>query len=69
MKTVLYTTKPDEIEFTLKVTMTLKHWKELRDAIDDKWPGWDFKRQITEMIWAADKTFVPEPAPELRDER
>lgn len=61
MKTKLYTTKPDEIEFTLVVTMSLKHWKELRDAIKEQWPGWDFRSKITDMILLADKAFVPAP--------
>lgn len=65
MRTKLYTTKPDDIEFTLQVTMSLKHWKELRDAIKAQWPGWDFRAKITDMIYAADKVFVPETPPPL----
>lgn len=63
MRTKLYTTNPDEVEFTLQVTMTLKAWKELREAIDDNWPGWDFKSKITDMLYLANKAFEPMPAP------
>jgi hypothetical protein len=61
MKTTLYVTKPDEIEFTLQVTMSLEKWKSLRDAIGEKWPGWEFRSKITDMILAAQKEFRPTP--------
>lgn len=60
MRAVLKTTNPDEIEFTLTVTMSLKDWKELREAVDGKtWPASRLHEQISDMVIHATKHFWP----------
>lgn len=56
-------TKPDDIKFTLHITMTLKEWKSLSSQMSDKnpmaSPTWDIRRLIEEMVDQADKHFYP----------
>ncbi|MEN6302230.1 MAG: hypothetical protein ABFD96_05855 [Armatimonadia bacterium] len=60
-------TKPDEIEATMSITLTLKDWKKLRDQIStNEYPAWTLDRQIRDMILrletfvAQDEVKVPE---------
>jgi hypothetical protein len=42
--------KPDDIEFTLTVTMTAKHWCDLRDQLEDIWPSSRLTMMINSML-------------------
>lgn len=59
MKAVFEATKPDDIQFSMTIAMSLKDWKELRERVDEKWPGWDFRSKITDMIMQAERQFYP----------
>jgi hypothetical protein len=59
MKTTFTTTKPDDIEMTLTVTMSLKHWNDLRALLPEDWPAWELRGAITDMVVQANKTFYP----------
>jgi hypothetical protein len=51
--------KPDDAEATLRVTMTVKEWKQVRHALERS-PAWTanhFGRSIGEAIDAAEKVF------------
>lgn len=52
---------PDEIKFTLTITMTLADWKKLASQIDHKqsWPGWNLESQIRDMVSQAGRQFYP----------
>jgi hypothetical protein len=48
---------PNEIEATMKITMTVKEWTELRDQLQQKWPSSQFCMAITSVITQARKTY------------
>lgn len=52
--------KPETIEMTLTVTMTLSAWIELKKLLPRDWPAYDFGRAIAEMVEMAEQTFRPE---------
>lgn len=49
--------KPDAMEATLTVTATVSEWRELRDQLGERWPSWDFARQIGNVIRQAERVF------------
>ncbi len=64
MKARYMVERPDEIEMTAKLTMTMKEWDELRDQLSSKWPSGRLSSVITEMIIDARKVFyatTPDP--------
>ena len=46
---------PKEIEATMKVTMTMKEWEELRDQLVEKWPSSRLSTCITNLLSAAQR--------------
>lgn len=50
---------PDEIEMELRVTMSLKDWKQLNDQLSEAWPSYDLGREIASMVNQADRHFYP----------
>lgn len=42
--------KPDEIEGTMTITMSVKDWCELRDQLQTKWPSWELAQQINSLL-------------------
>lgn len=51
--------KPDEIVATMKLTMPVKEWEELRDQLSSKWPSHDFSRAINDLLSQARKVVYP----------
>lgn len=48
---------PDEIEATMKITMTVKEWTELRDQLAEKWPSSRLSLVITSVLSEARKIY------------
>ena len=59
MKSKLYCSNPENVEFTLAVTMKLIEWENLRKSINDSNIGLDFKMNICDMIDQAKKVYYP----------
>ena len=57
MKAHFKTENPGDIVMTLTVTMTLEHWKLLRDQLKSAWPSSDLGMQITDMVYQASARF------------
>jgi hypothetical protein len=55
--------KPEDIEFTMKITMPAKDWCELRDQLKSncgfRWPAVELARNIDDLLSQARKTFYP----------
>jgi hypothetical protein len=51
---------PDEVKCTIKLTMTVKEWTELRDQLANKCPSWDLSRIITNLLSQARKVYYAE---------
>lgn len=52
---------PDQIVFTMKLTMTAKEWCELRDDLENgKYTSSQLKWAITDLLLQARKTFYPQ---------
>jgi hypothetical protein len=49
--------KPDEIELTLTLTMTLDQWKRLKEQIPHEWPSSDIKSKIYDLVRQAERHF------------
>ena len=50
---------PGLIEATMKITMTVKEWEELRDQLTEKWPSSRLSSAITSVLSDARKTIYP----------
>jgi len=61
MKAILTMEDPGNIEATMKITMTLEAWTNLRDQLQDKWPSSDLSCTINDLIMQSRKVFYPEP--------
>jgi hypothetical protein len=57
MRSVFEAKRPDDIEMQLTITMTLGKWRELRAAIKEQYPGWEFSVKISELIKFAEEHF------------
>ncbi len=50
MKIVLIPSRPDNIELTMAVTMTLGQWKQLAEQCSTKYPGWKLSSAINRAV-------------------
>lgn len=50
---------PKKIVATMKITMPISEWEELRDQLNRKWPSNDLLNLITDLISQARKVFYP----------
>jgi hypothetical protein len=57
MRARIMVENPDEIEMTLKLTMSIKDWCQLRDDLSKAYPAWKLSHAITEMLSRARKVF------------
>lgn len=53
MKARFLIEEPGEIQATMKITMPVKEWIELRDQLADKWPSFRLSQAITQVVAAA----------------
>lgn len=67
MKADLKLTRPDDVEATISMTMTLGEWKVLRAALAEEKhyePGGRLKTVIEDLIRQASRVFYPVEAQE-----
>lgn len=57
MKARFMIESPDEMQATMKITMTVKEWTELRDQLQNKWPASRLSTAITNVIIEARKVY------------
>lgn len=57
MRTTFKIETPDDVTMTLKVSMTLRQWRELNAQLDSKHPSWKLSSAISEMVLQATKAF------------
>ncbi len=57
MKARFLIESPDELEATIKITMTVKEWTDLRDQLQNKWPSSRLSQAITSVVTEARKTY------------
>lgn len=48
---------PKNIEATMKITMPLRQWEELRSQLQDKWPSSDLSSHINSLLSQGRKVF------------
>ena len=60
MKSRFMVEKPDDIEMTMKITMSIKDWTDLRDQLEQKYPSWRLSGMITNLLSQARKVFYEE---------
>lgn len=48
---------PDSIQATMKITMSVKEWTDLRDQLENKWPSSRLSSAITQVIIEARKVY------------
>jgi len=60
--------KPGDIEYTLTITMKAASWELLRDQLEAvpgsaqfEYPGWQLRREITDLLAQARKIYWPNP--------
>ena len=58
MKALIKIVDPDSVKMSLTLTMTLGAWEELQNQVEGKWPGWQFKALVNDMIEKAQKQFT-----------
>jgi hypothetical protein len=57
--------KPEDILYTLTITMKAGEWERIRDQMGDKawqWPMCDLRSQITDLLSQARKIYWPQNA-------
>lgn len=57
MKARFMVESPDNIEMTMKITMTIREWTELRDQLENKWPSLRLSQAINSLIVDARKVY------------
>lgn len=57
MKARFMIENPDSIEATIKITMTVKEWSDLRDQLENKWPSSRLSTSISHVITEARKVY------------
>jgi len=50
MKATFQVSDPDDIECSVKITMPLRKWRQLRDQLNSKWPSWELSSAISSML-------------------
>ena len=48
---------PQEIECTMKITMSMKEWENLRDQLENKWPSSRLQQAINHVLSDARKVY------------
>lgn len=57
MRTKFIPVKPEELEYTMTITMKLKDWQTFSSEIQHKWPGSMIARDVSDMHAQAHKNF------------
>jgi hypothetical protein len=53
--------EPNAVEATMKITMTVKEWEDLRDQLAQRWPSSRLSSAITNLLSEARKVvYAPE---------
>jgi hypothetical protein len=58
--------KPEDIVFTVTITMKAKEWEQLREQLTSKWPSSDLAMNISDLLAQARKIYWP-VAPRTND--
>ena len=58
MKAVYQLENTEEMEATLTVTMRIREWKELAEAMPGSWPHWKYAAAIRDMVTKANKAYA-----------
>jgi len=66
MKARFMIESPDEMVATMKITMTVKEWGELRDQLESKWPSSRLSCAITSVLIEARKVYYAPDIDPLR---
>ena len=48
---------PQEVECTMKLTMSVKEWEDLRTQLEDKWPSSRLSQGITQILSEVRKVY------------
>ena len=51
----MHPANPNEVDFTLEITMKLKDWRKLQDQLKNDHPASILSGRITDMVYFADK--------------
>lgn len=61
MKVRFMIENPQAIEATMKITMTVQEWEQLRDQLQQKYPSWKLSEAISSVITDARRVvYAPE---------
>jgi len=60
MKSRMMVENPDDVEVTIKMTMRVKDWAELRDQLANAYPAWELSSHINSMLSQIRKIVYPE---------
>lgn len=51
---------PEEMQATIKITMSVKEWVDLCQQLDNKWPSSRLSAAISHVVYEANKTYSAE---------
>jgi hypothetical protein len=57
MKARFMIENPQEIECTMKLTMSVKEWENLRDQLENKWPSSRLHSAIAQVLSEARRVY------------
>lgn len=49
---------PDDVQCEMRITMSLKEWRQIRASLGTKYPDWKLADMIGELIAMAEKRFI-----------
>lgn len=67
MRSTFKVEKPDTIELTMTITMSLKDWKQLSKDLQNTYPSWTLSGEINSMVHQASRNYVPEAPEETKE--
>ncbi len=61
MRAISYITEPDKTDATIMLTMSLRDWKQVRDALQSNSASgpWHVNRVISELVTKMEERFYP----------
>lgn len=58
MKTSMRVENPEKVSVTLKVTMTIEEWQQLRSQLDIASPSWKLAAAIRDLVVHVEQQFI-----------
>ena len=52
---------PEDIVYSMTITMRARDWEDLKGQLSEKWPSWNLSLQISDLLMQARRVYCPKP--------